>query len=122
MCFGYGFVVSADKPKAYAFLAQLADCTVDQISIEAAQPHLDLGVFSELSNKAIVLGIVDLSTNDIESIDTLADRIRRALPYIEADRLIPAPDCGMKYLTREAAFGKLTALVAAAEKVRREIS
>ncbi|MFP6780638.1 MAG: 5-methyltetrahydropteroyltriglutamate--homocysteine methyltransferase [Gammaproteobacteria bacterium] len=122
LCFGYGFVVSADKPKAYAFLAQLADCTVDQISIEAAQPHLDLGVFSELSNKAIVLGIVDLSTNDIESVDTLADRIRRALPYIEANRLIPAPDCGMKYLTREAAFGKLTALVAAAEKVRREIS
>jgi 5-methyltetrahydropteroyltriglutamate--homocysteine methyltransferase len=122
LCFGYGFVVSADKPKAYAFLSQLADCNVDQISIEAAQPHLDLGVFSDLSNKAIVLGIVDLSTNEVESIDTLADRIRRALPFIEPDRLIPAPDCGMKYLSREAAFGKLTAMVAAAEKVRLEIA
>jgi 5-methyltetrahydropteroyltriglutamate--homocysteine methyltransferase len=103
-------------------LSQLADCNVDQISIEAAQPHLDLGVFSDLSNKAIVLGIVDLSTNEVESIDTLADRIRRALPFIEPDRLIPAPDCGMKYLSREAAFGKLTAMVAAAEKVRLEIA
>ncbi len=121
LCFGYGFIVSADKPKAYAFLAQLADCNVDQISVEAAQPYLDLGVFSDLSAKKIVLGIVDLSNNDIETPSVLADRIRRALPYIAPERLIAAPDCGMKYLTREAAFGKLQAMVEAAKIVRHEV-
>jgi 5-methyltetrahydropteroyltriglutamate--homocysteine methyltransferase len=118
LCFGYGFVVSRDKPKAYAFLAQLADCVVNQISIEAAQPHLDLGVLRELSNKDIVLGVVDLGTNEVETVAVLVERIRRALPFVAAERLIPAPDCGMKYLTREAAFGKLKALAAAADVVR----
>lgn len=122
LCFGYGFIVSADKPKAYAFLAQLADCNVDQISVEAAQPHLDLGVFSDLSAKTIVLGIVDLSTNEIESPKKLAARLRRALPHITPERLIAAPDCGMKYLTRAAAFGKLQAMVEAANIVRREVA
>jgi len=122
LCFGYGFIVSADKPKAYAFLAQLADCNVDQISVEAAQPYLDLGVFSDLSAKTIVLGIVDLSTNEIESPKKLAARLRRALPHITPERLIAAPDCGMKYLTRAAAFGKLQAMVEAANIVRREVA
>lgn len=120
LCFGYGFVVSKDKPKAYAFLEQLADCVVDQISVEAAQPHLDLGVFRGLTNKAIVLGVVDLSNNDIESAEVLSHRIRRALPFVAAERLIPAPDCGMKYLSRAAAIGKLTALTAAAAQLRQE--
>lgn len=120
LCFGYGFIVSPDKPKAYAFLSQLADCGVDQISIEAAQPHLDLAVLAELSNKVIVLGVIDLSTNDVEPAETLAARMRRALPYVGPERLIPAPDCGMKYLTRGAAFGKLKALVEGAAQVRRE--
>jgi len=118
LCFGYGFIVSPQKPKAYAFLAQLADCVVDQISIEAAQPHLDLGVLAVLSGKTIVLGVLDLSTNEVESVATLVERIRRALPYVAPERLMPAPDCGMKYLTREAAFGKLRALVQAAEYLR----
>lgn len=122
LCFGYGFIVSADKPKAYAFLEQLADCNVDQISVEAAQPHLDLGVFSALSAKTIVLGIVDLSNNEIETPAILADRIRRALPYVDPERLIAAPDCGMKYLSRDAAFGKLQAMVEAAAIVRQEVS
>lgn len=122
LCFGYGFVVSADKPKAYTFLSQLADCHAAQISIEAAQPHLELDVFSELGAKDIVLGVVDLSNNEIETAETLAERIRRALPYIGADRLVVAPDCGMKYLSREAAFGKLCAMVQAADIVRGEIS
>ena len=122
LCFGYGFIVSADKPKAYAFLSQLADCDADQISVEAAQPHLDLGVFSDLSAKKIVLGIVDLSTNEIESPKELAARLRRALPHIAPERLIAAPDCGMKYLTRAAAFGKLQAMVEAANIVRREVA
>jgi 5-methyltetrahydropteroyltriglutamate--homocysteine methyltransferase len=91
---------------------------VDQISIEAAQPHLDLGVLRDLSNKTIILGVIDLSTNDIEDVPTLTSRIRRALPYVDAARLMPAPDCGLKYLTREAAFGKLCALTAAAREIR----
>ena len=122
LCFGYGFIVSPNKPKAYAFLEQLADCSVDQISIEAAQPHLDLGVFSSLSAKTIVFGIVDLSNNEIESPAVLAGRIRRALPFVSPERLVAAPDCGMKYLTREAAFGKLRSMVEAAAIVRREVS
>ncbi len=121
LCFGYGFVVSANKPKAYAFLAQLADCTVDQISIEAAQPHLDLGVLRELAPKTIVLGVVDLSSNEVESVPTLSARIRRALPYVSPEQLMPAPDCGLKYLTRDAAFGKLKALAEAAAVVRQEV-
>lgn len=121
LCFGYGFVVSRDKPKAYAFLAQLADCVVDQISIEAAQPHLDLGVLKDLAPKQIILGVVDLSTNEIESEQELARRLRRALPYVTPQRLIAAPDCGMKYLTRDAAFGKLCALASAAHLVRGEV-
>lgn len=121
LCFGYGFIVSPDKPKAYAFLSQLADCEVNQISIEAAQPHLDLAVLEDLSNKAIVLGVIDLSTNEVESAATLAERIRCALPHVAPERLVAAPDCGMKYLTRDAAFGKLKALVEAAAQVRREL-
>jgi len=121
LCFGYGFIVSADKPKAYAFLSRLADSTVDQISIEAAQPHLDLGVLSDLSNKTIVLGVVDLSTNEVETPAVLAERIRRALPHVAPDRLIAAPDCGMKYLSRSAAYGKLAAMVEAASIVRAEL-
>lgn len=121
LCFGYGFIVSADKPKAYAFLSQLADCRVNQVSIEAAQPGLDLGVLADLSEKSVVLGVVDLSSNDIETADVLAERIRRALPFVAPERLIAAPDCGMKYLSRAAAFGKLCAMVEAADIVRREI-
>ena len=120
LCFGYGFIVSANKPKAYAFLAQLADCSADQISIEAAQPHLDLGVLKDLSNKTIVLGVIDLSNNEVESVATLAARIRRALPFVAAERLMPAPDCGMKYLSSEAAWGKLRALVDASTILRDE--
>lgn len=121
LCFGYGFVVSADKPKAYAFLSRLADTCVRQISIEAAQPHLDLGVLTDLADKEIVLGVVDLSSNEVESVATLAARIRRALPFVTPERLIAAPDCGMKYLSRDAAFGKLSALVQAAAIVRAEL-
>ena len=122
LCFGYGFIVSPHKPKAYAFLAQLADCVVEQISIEAAQPHLDLGVLKDLSNKTVVLGVLDLSSNEVESAATLVERIRRALPFVAAERLMPAPDCGMKYLSREAAFGKLQALTAAAATLTQEYS
>ena len=116
LCFGYGFVVSPDKPKAYAFLEQLADANVDQVSIEAAQPHLDLGVLKALDAKKIVLGVVDLATNEVETVDTLVARIRRAEGYVRAEQLIIAPDCGMKYLSREAAYGKLCNMVEAARQ------
>lgn len=122
LCFGYGFVVSREKPKAYAFLEQLGDCAVEQISIEAAQPHLDLGVLEALRHKTILLGVVDLSTNDVETAETIAERIRRAFPFVAAERLIAAPDCGMKYLTRRAAYAKLDALVRGAAQVSRELA
>lgn len=122
LCFGYGFVVSREKPKAYAFLEQLGDCAVEQISIEAAQPHLDLGVLEALRHKTILLGVVDLSTNDVETAEAIAERIGRAFPFVAAERLIPSPDCGMKYLTRRAAYGKLDALVRGAAQVSRGLA
>ena len=94
---------------------------MDQVSVEAAQPHLDLGVFKNLSNKAIMLGVVDLSTHDVETPEVLAERIRRALSFVEVPRLMPSPDCGLKHMTREAAFGRLCSLVEAASIVRAEV-
>ena len=123
ICFGYAAVVPGDtKPSGYSFLAELADSTAEQISIEAAQPKLDLGVLVELSSKKILLGVIDLDNPEIETAAVIADRIRHGLNYIAADRLIPAPDCGMKYLPRHVAFGKLKAMSDAATMVRREIS
>jgi 5-methyltetrahydropteroyltriglutamate--homocysteine methyltransferase len=121
LCFGYAHSVR-NKPNAYSFLAQLADSIVDQISIESAQPKLDLGVLKELSRKSIVLGILDLSTARIEKPDEVAGRIRAALAHVATERLILAPDCGMKYLPRAVAFAKLEALAAGAAIVRRTLS
>ena len=122
LCFGYAAVVHGQKPTGYSFLPQLADSTARQISIEAAQPKLDLGVLSELTGKTIMLGVIDLADQAIETPEQVAQRIRRALKYVAPERLVPAPDCGMKYLARETAFGKLTALNAGAAMVRRELS
>jgi 5-methyltetrahydropteroyltriglutamate--homocysteine methyltransferase len=121
LCFGYGFLIPGQKPRSYDFLPQLAHSVVDQISIEAAQPNLDLGVLAEFPTKTIMLGVLDLSRSEIESAEVVAERIRQGLKYISADRLMPAPDCGMKYLTRETAFGKLQALADGAALVRREL-
>jgi 5-methyltetrahydropteroyltriglutamate--homocysteine methyltransferase len=121
LCFGYADMVH-EKPSGYSFLPQLADSVADQISIEAAQPHLDLGVLRELGNKAVLLGVLDLHAPEVESAELVAERIRAALRHIPAERLIPAPDCGMKYLPRERAFGKLRALAQGAAIVRRELS
>jgi 5-methyltetrahydropteroyltriglutamate--homocysteine methyltransferase len=121
LCFGYAAVVN-EKPTGYSFLPQLADSTAQQISIEAAQPRLDLGVLAELSAKTIILGVLDLGDQRVETPDEVASRLRAALGYVPADRLIAAPDCGMKYLTRDIAFGKLQALVEGASIVRRELS
>jgi 5-methyltetrahydropteroyltriglutamate--homocysteine methyltransferase len=123
VCFGYAAVVPGDsKPSGYAFLGELDDSIAEQISIEAAQPRLDLGVLNDLSSKKILLGVIDLGNPDIETVSVIADRIRHGLQYVAAERLIPAPDCGMKYLPRHIAFGKLKAMSDAAAIVRREIS
>src|SRR5262249_15289490 len=121
LCFGYAAVVHGQKPAGYSFLPQLADTSALQISIEAAQPKLDLGVLSELAGKTIMLGVIDLADPAVESPEQVAGRIRNALKYTKAERLVPAPDCGMKYLPRATAFGKLKALSDGAAIVRREL-
>ena len=121
LCFGYAQLVGDNKPSAYSFLPQLADSTAKQISIEAAQPKLDLGVLDELAGKTIILGVLNLGDPAVESAETVAARIRAALKHAPAERLIPAPDCGMKYLPRATAFGKLKALGEGAATVRREL-
>jgi 5-methyltetrahydropteroyltriglutamate--homocysteine methyltransferase len=117
LCFGYAAVVGGQKPTGYAFLPQLAETTAEQISIEAAQPRLDLGVLGDLTGKTIVLGVIDLGDPRIETPDEVAARLRAALTRVPAGRLVAAPDCGMKYLARDVAFGKLCALSAGARLV-----
>ena len=123
LCFGYAAVVPGDtKPQSYAFLPELADTKAQQISIESAQPNIDFGVLRDLSGKKILLGVINLADNTVETPDTVAKRIRRGLEYVSAENLIPAPDCGMKYLSRDVAFGKLQSLARGADLVRSELS
>ncbi len=122
LCFGYAHLVRDKKPGGYSFLPQLAGTIAQQISIEAAQPNLDLAVLEDLSGKDIILGVVDLGSPVVETPDEVAGRIRRGLEHIPANRLVLAPDCGMKYLSRQAAFGKLKALADGAAIVRRELT
>ena len=111
ICFGYGHIVR-DKPAGYSFLAELNESAADQISIETAQPRLDLSSLAALSEKTVVLGVLDLSDGaPVETPETVADRIRDALEYVPRERLVIAPDCGMKYLRRDVAFRKLEAMV-----------
>ncbi|MCP5150246.1 MAG: 5-methyltetrahydropteroyltriglutamate--homocysteine methyltransferase [Ectothiorhodospiraceae bacterium] len=121
LCFGYAAVVRHEKPAGYAYLAQLASCVAQQISIEAAQPKVDLSVLEQLPTKTIILGVIDLGDPEVESPRTVADRIRAGLEHVDPERLIAAPDCGMKYLPRATAFGKLAALAEGAAIVRREL-
>jgi 5-methyltetrahydropteroyltriglutamate--homocysteine methyltransferase len=121
ICFGYPSFVPEHRPR-YEFLAELAAAPVDQISIETAQANLDVSVLSELSDKTIILGVLALDTPDVETPETVAERIRRALPYKSAAQLVAAPDCGMKYLPRDAAFAKLQALVAGARLVGDDVA
>lgn len=120
MCFGYAHAVK-NKPEGYSFLPELATCNADQISIEAAQPGLDPAVLEALQNKQIIVGVLDLGDENVETAEIVADRIRSALKYVSADQMIVAPDCGMKYLSREIAFGKLKSLVNGAAMVRTEL-
>ncbi|MBZ5696812.1 MAG: 5-methyltetrahydropteroyltriglutamate--homocysteine methyltransferase [Acidobacteriia bacterium] len=120
ICFGYAAMVPG-RPVAYSFLEELAETPVRQISIETAQSSLDCSVLAKLPGKTIILGVIDLSTHDVETAEVVAARIRRALPFVSADRLVAAPDCGMKYLPANSAFGKLKAMVAGAKLVRQEL-
>jgi 5-methyltetrahydropteroyltriglutamate--homocysteine methyltransferase len=120
VCFGYAAAVK-DKPTGYSFLPQLEATRASQISIEAAQPRLDLGVLKELGKKTVMVGVIDLGTDIIESSHDVANRIRAALKHVPPERLVAAPDCGMKYLARDTAFGKLKALAEGAALVRREL-
>ncbi len=121
LCFGYAAVVH-DKPPGYSFLPELEGCKAQQISIEAAQPKLDLKVLKELPSKTIILGVIDLADMTVESPQTVAGRIRHALAYVPAERIGVAPDCGMKYLPRAIAFGKMQAMAEGAAIVRRELA
>jgi len=121
LCFGYAAVVH-DKPSGYSFLPELEGSKARQVSIEAAQPRLDLAVLKELPSKTIILGVIDLSDMTIETPQTVAERIRRALRQVPADRLVIAPDCGMKYLPRAVAFGKMAAMAEGAAMVRKELN
>lgn len=120
ICFGYAQMVK-EKPTGYSFLAEFEGSTVDQVSIETAQPNLDCAVLEKLPHKKIVLGVIDLSDKNVETPEVVAERIRRALPHVSADRLVIAPDCGLKYLSREVAFGKMKAMVDGTAIVRKEL-
>jgi 5-methyltetrahydropteroyltriglutamate--homocysteine methyltransferase len=122
-CFGYAAMVH-EKPSGYSVLPELAACACDQVSIEAAQPNVDCSVLAALADagKTVILGVLDLSTAEVETPQTVVARVRRALPHVPAERLVLAPDCGMKYLPRDAADGKLRAMVAAAAILRDELA
>ncbi len=121
VCFGYAYVV-ANKPSGYSFLPEFDACAATAISIEAAQPRLDPAIIERLPTKKIMFGVIDLGTENVETPEIVAERLRGALKHIPADRLIAAPDCGMKYLPRDVAYGKLKALADGAAIVRAEVS
>lgn len=121
LCFGYAYVVK-DKPSGYSFLRELDASRADQISIEAAQPGLDPAILADLPSKTVIYGALNLGDPAVETADTVAARLRAALEHISPNRLIAAPDCGMKYLSRDVAFGKLQALAEGTRIVRREVS
>ena len=119
ICFGYAALIH-QRPEGYSFLPELSAAPCRQVSIETGQSHLDCTVLESLDDKQILLGVLDLSTNEVESVGTIKERVRRALRHVPAERILLAPDCGMKYLTREAAYGKLSSMVQAARELREE--
>jgi 5-methyltetrahydropteroyltriglutamate--homocysteine methyltransferase len=119
-CFGYAHLVK-DRPDGYPFLRELADCAATHVSLEAAQPGLEPEVLRGLGDKTVVLGVLDLGSSEVETSALVAERIRKALTVVPPERLVVAPDCGMKYLPRERAFGKLRAMVEGARIVREEL-
>ena len=121
ICFGYAAIIHA-RPSGYSFLSELAQCSCRQISIETAQSNLDCSVLTNLSGKKIILGVIDLSSPEVETPEKVAARIERALPHVAAEDIIVAPDCGMKYLARDVAFGKLQSMVAGARIARMRVA
>jgi 5-methyltetrahydropteroyltriglutamate--homocysteine methyltransferase len=121
LCFGYAYV-ARDKPNRYRFLPELTATRVEQISIEAAQPNLDLTTLNGLGGKTVIFGVISMGDPAPETPETVASRIRAALAHLPPERLLPAPDCGMKYIPRETAFAKLKALAEGAAIVRRELT
>jgi 5-methyltetrahydropteroyltriglutamate--homocysteine methyltransferase len=120
ICFGYAAIIH-ERPSGYSFLPELAECSCDQISIETAQSDLDTSVLQQLEGKTIILGVIDLSDPTVETVETVATRVRRALPHVPAEKLIVSTDCGMKYLPRESAIGKMRAMAGAAHLLRAEV-
>ncbi len=121
ICFGYAAIIH-ERPSGYNFLPELADTAVKAISIETAQSNLDTSILAKLDGKTIILGVLDLSDPEVETPETVAARIRKALPYVAAEKIVLAPDCGLKYLPRETAFGKMKAMAEGAAIVRREVA
>ncbi len=120
ICFGYA-ALTKNRPAGYSFLPQMKDCTCDQISIETAQANLDTSVLETVRGKTILVGVLDLSDHTVETPEIIAQRIRRALPHVDAAKVVVAPDCGLKYLPREVAFGKMKAMADGAALVRAEL-
>jgi 5-methyltetrahydropteroyltriglutamate--homocysteine methyltransferase len=120
ICFGYAAIIH-ERPSAYSFLGELGQCRCRQVSIETAQSNLDCSVLRELRGKKVILGVIDLSDMTVETPTTVAERIRRALPFVNAEDLVIAPDCGMKYLPRDVAYAKLEAMVQGTKIVRGEL-
>ena len=118
ICFGYAAIIH-ERPSGYSFLPELADCPVQQVSIETAQSGLDTSVLTALADKTVMVGVVDLSDHAVEAVDTVVARARRALQHVDPERLVLAPDCGMKYLPRASADGKMRAMAEAAQVLRR---
>ncbi len=121
ICFGYAALIH-DRPPGYSFLPELSGACCNQVSIETAQSKLDCAVLESLPGKTILLGVLDLSSNEVESVEVIKQRVRHALAHVNAERVMLAPDCGMKYLTRQAAFEKLSAMARAAAELRAEFA
>ncbi len=120
ICFGYAAIIHA-RPEGYSFLPEFENSSVQQISIETAQSNLDCAILGKLPQKTIILGVLDLSDMTVESPEMVANRIRRALKYVGPERIVIAPDCGLKYLPRDVAFGKMKSMVEGAKLVRAEL-
>ena len=120
ICFGYAALIH-ERPEGYSFLPELSNTSCGQVSIETGQSNLDCAILESLAGKRILLGVLDLSTDEVESVDTIKARVRRAMEHVGPEQLILAPDCGMKYLSREAAFGKLRNMAEAGKQLRDEL-
>jgi len=120
ICFGYAAIIH-ERPAGYSFLPELAACDVNQVSVETAQSNLDTSALTALDGKTVILGVIDLSDPAVETADVVAERVRRALPHVPAERIVLAPDCGMKYIPRETANGKMRAMADAAALLRAEL-